>query len=72
MISESIRNRRDHRGRVSYKGHRYPAEIIAHCGWLYHRFPLSVREVEELMLARGVIVRYETAKTPAIVVTVEV
>ena len=37
-------------GEVSYKGHRYPAEIIAHCGWLYHRFPLSFREVEELML----------------------
>jgi hypothetical protein len=28
-----------------YKGHRYPAEIISHCGWLYHRFPLSFREV---------------------------
>ena len=27
-------------GEVSYKGHRYPAEIIAHCVWLYHRFPL--------------------------------
>lgn len=37
-------------GEVSYKGHRYPAEIIAHCVWLYHRFPLSFREVEELML----------------------
>ena len=35
----------------SYKGHRYPPEIIAHCVWLYHRFPLSFREVEELMLA---------------------
>ncbi len=46
----------DHRGEVSYKGHRYPAEIIAHCVWLYHRFPLSLREVEELMLVRGVIV----------------
>ena len=32
-------------GEVSYKGHRYPAEIIAHCVWLYHRFPLSFREV---------------------------
>ena len=42
-------------GEVSYKGHRYPAEIIAHCVWLYHRFPLSFREVEELMLVRGVI-----------------
>ena len=43
-------------GEVSYKGHRYPAEIIAHCVWLYHRFPLSFREVEELMVVRGVIV----------------
>ena len=46
----------------SYKGHRYPAEIIAHCVWLYHRFPLSFREVEELMLVRGVIVSYETIR----------
>jgi hypothetical protein len=34
----------------SYKGSRYPGEVIAHCVWLYHRFPLSFREVEELML----------------------
>ncbi|MFF2470429.1 IS6 family transposase [Streptomyces mirabilis] len=46
----------------SYKGHRYPAEIIAHCVWLYHRFPLSFREVEELMLERGVVVPYETVR----------
>jgi putative transposase len=44
----------------SYKGHRYPVEVIAHGVWLYHRFPLSYREVEELMLERGVIVSYET------------
>ncbi len=36
-----------------YKDHRYPGEIISHCVWLYHRFPLSLREVEEMMLARG-------------------
>ena len=66
MISESIRNRRGISvGEVSYKGHRYSAEIIAHCVWLYHRFPLSFREVEELMLVRGVIVTYETH--PAVV-----
>ena len=41
MISESIRWRGIIVGEVSYKGHRYPAEIIAHCVWLYHRFPLS-------------------------------
>ena len=49
-------------GEVSYKGHQYPAEIIAHCVWLYHRLPLSLREVEELMLVRGVIVTYETIR----------
>ena len=49
-------------GEVSYKGCRYPAEIIAHCVWLYHRFPLSFREVEELMLVRGVIVSRETIR----------
>ena len=45
-----------------YKGHRYPDEIIAHCVWLYHRFPLSFREVEELMFQRGVVVSYETIR----------
>lgn len=40
----------------SYKGHRYPVEVISHCVWLYFRFPLSFREVEELMLKRDVIV----------------
>ncbi|WP_202469305.1 IS6 family transposase [Streptomyces sp. SID2888] len=46
----------------SYKGHRYPVEIISHCVWLYFRFPLSFREVEELMLERGVLVSYETIR----------
>jgi transposase-like protein len=40
----------------SYKGFRYPAEIISHCVWLYHRFPLSFREVEEMRMERGVVV----------------
>ena len=43
-------------------GHRYPVEIIEHCVWLYFRFPLSFREVEELMLQRGVEVSYETIR----------
>ena len=30
---------------VSYKGFRFPAEVISHAVWLYHRFPLSYREV---------------------------
>jgi putative transposase len=47
---------------LSYKGHRYPAEAISHCVWLYFRFPLSFREVEELMLERGIVVSYETIR----------
>jgi putative transposase len=43
-----------------YKGHRYPAKIISHYVRPYHRFPLSLREVEEMMMARGVLVTYET------------
>ena len=47
---------------ASYKGHRYPVEIINHCVWLYFRFSLSFREVEELMLARGVVLSCETIR----------
>ena len=46
---------------LSYKGHRYPVEIINHCVW-FLRFPLSFREVEEMMLECGVVVRYETIR----------
>jgi putative transposase len=49
-------------GAPSYKGFRFPAEIISHCVWLYYRFPLSLREVEEMMLARGVTVSHETIR----------
>jgi putative transposase len=47
---------------LSYKGHRYPVEIISHCVWLYFWFPLSFREAGELMLERGVIVSYESIR----------
>jgi putative transposase len=46
----------------SYKGHRYPVEVISHCVWLYFRFPLSFREVEELRLDRGIVVSSETIR----------
>src|ERR687886_309428 len=46
----------------SYKRHRYPAEIIAHTVWLYFRFSLSFRDVEELMAVRGVTLSYETVR----------
>lgn len=46
----------------SHEGSRYPVEVIAHCVWLYLRFPLSFREVEELMLERGVMVPHGTSR----------
>jgi putative transposase len=47
---------------VSYKRHRFPAEIIAHAVWLYYRFPLSLRHVEEMLLERGIVASYETIR----------
>lgn len=44
---------------VSYKRHRFPPGIIAHAVWLYVRFNLSLREVEEILLKRGIDVSYE-------------
>lgn len=43
---------------VSYENHRFPPQIIAHAVWLYFRFPLSLRLVEEMLLERGIIVSY--------------
>ena len=45
-----------------YRGFRYPAEIISHAVWLYFRFSLSFRDIEELMASRGIIVTYETIR----------
>jgi putative transposase len=47
---------------VSYKRHRFPSQIIAHAVWLYFRFPLSLRLVEEMLLERGIVVSYETIR----------
>lgn len=44
-----------------YRRHRYPAEIIAHAVWLYFRFPLSLRMVEDMLAARGIIVSHRHA-----------
>src|SRR5207302_4273731 len=48
--------------RARYKGRRFPAEIIGHAVWLYFRFPLGLRMVEELLAARGIIVSHETVR----------
>jgi putative transposase len=45
-----------------YKNHRFPVEIISHGVWLYYRFCLSYRDVEELLFARGVTVTYEAIR----------
>src|ERR1700674_515471 len=45
-----------------YHRHRFPAEIISHCVWLYFRFPLSFRDVEEMLAMRGVALTYETVR----------
>jgi putative transposase len=47
---------------LSYRGYRFPAEIISHAVWLYYRFCLSFRDVEDLLAERGVIVSYETIR----------
>ena len=45
-----------------YARYRYPAEIISYAVWLYFRFPLSLRMVEEMLAARGISVTYETIR----------
>lgn len=46
----------------SYAGHRFPPEVISHAVWLYFRFPLSLRMVEEMLAARGIIVSHESVR----------
>lgn len=47
---------------INYKNHRFPPQIIARAVWLYFRFPLSLRLVEEMLLERGIVVSYETIR----------
>jgi len=47
---------------VSFKRHRFPADIIRQAVWLYYRFSLSFRDVEELLAQRGIEVSYETVR----------
>ena len=48
--------------RSRYAGHRFPAEIISHAIWLYFRFPLGLRMVEEMLAARGILVSHESVR----------
>src|SRR3954451_17231462 len=45
-----------------YAEYRFPPEVISHAVWLYFRFPLSLRMVEEMLAARGIIVSHETVR----------
>ena len=48
--------------KISYKGYRFPPEIIQQAIWLYLRFTLSFRDVEDLLAERGIMVSYETVR----------
>ena len=47
---------------LSFKRHRFPADVIRHAVWLYFRFSLSLRDVQEMLAARGIEVSYETIR----------
>jgi putative transposase len=47
---------------ISYAGYRFPPEVISYAIWLYFRFLLSLRMVEEMLAARGIEVTYETVR----------
>ena len=49
-------------GPTLYKGYRFPPAIISYCVWLYYRFGVSLRDVSELMLARGIEVWHEAIR----------
>ena len=51
-----------HQPAALYKRHRFPGELISHAVWLYYRFLLSYRDVEELLAERGIAVSYETIR----------
>src|SRR5215211_6300578 len=49
-----------------YAGYRFPGEVISHAVWLYFRFPLTLRVVEEMLAARGILVSHETVRQRAL------
>jgi len=48
--------------KINYSGYRFPPEIIQQAIWLYVRFSLSFRDVEDLLAERGILVSYETVR----------
>jgi putative transposase len=52
----------DNLGMNTYKRHRFPPDIISYAVWLYYRFNLSYRDIEDLLAQRGITVSYETVR----------
>ena len=48
--------------KISYRGYRFPPEVIQQAIWLYFRFTLSLRDVEDLLAERGILVSYESIR----------
>ena len=48
--------------KISYAGYRFPPEVIQQAIWLYLRFTLSFRDVEDLLAERGIAISYETIR----------
>ena len=48
---------------ISYRRHPFPSVVIQHAVWLYLRFTLSYRDVEELLAERGVDLSYESVRS---------
>jgi putative transposase len=51
---------------LSYAGYRFPPDVISYAVWLYYRFPLSLRMIEELLAARGIELTYESVRRWAV------
>jgi len=61
-LSPRLAESADDNSAPSYRGYRFPPEIISNAVWLYHRFCLSFRDVEDLLAERGITVSYETIR----------
>src|SRR6202011_3992142 len=48
--------------KISYKGYRFPLEVIQQAIWIYVRYTLSIRDVKDLLAERGIMVSYETVR----------
>jgi putative transposase len=62
LIGQLVRHTARRRTVSLYHRHRFPGEIFGHCVWLYFRFALSFRDVEEMLAMRGVVLTYETVR----------